>query len=200
MFLLHESLKEDLNVLKDKIIKPLEKEFKEKKIFPTFEHIQLTYETFCQEFLTQPLQLTNYYSNEINNEGVLQFKGTSLPEQQLKAICCIIPLIAGLNEVAFINNHLNDEMVPAVFFACFQNPDLKKITIVNNFLRASSSNTWAVLNDAFPDKIYELNISGSIHVGDHGDNFCRCETKITNLQTLNLSNIAVSLKTTYMVQ
>ena len=108
--------------------------------------------------------------------------------------------MAGLKEVAFINNHLNDDMAPAIFFACFMNPDLKRITIVNNFMRASASNTWAVLSEAFPDKIYELNISGSIHVGDHGDNFCRCDTKVTNLQTLNISNIAVSLKTTYAIQ
>jgi len=67
-------------------------------------------------------------------------------------------------------------------------------------MRSSASNTWAVLSEAFPDKIYELNISGSIHVGDHGDNFTRCDTKLTNLQTLNMSNIAISLKTTYAIQ
>jgi hypothetical protein len=78
MFLLHESLNESFDELKKKIIEPLKVEFQEKKLFPTFEHLQLTYETFCQEFLTQPLIIANYY--DVKN-GVLTFKGTSLPEQ-----------------------------------------------------------------------------------------------------------------------
>ena len=39
MFLLHENLHESFEELKKKVIEPLKVEFKEKKIFPTFEHV-----------------------------------------------------------------------------------------------------------------------------------------------------------------
>ena len=37
-------LNEDINNLEKKVIKPISKEFKEKKLFPTIGHIQFIYE------------------------------------------------------------------------------------------------------------------------------------------------------------
>lgn len=158
------------------VVDPIRREFKDQKYFPTLEHLQLVYEHFCQEFFSQPLVLAEYLKN-----GVLIMKNMEITDQQLKAICCVIPLMAGLKEVRFEYNNIQDELASALFLACFQNPDLTKISIIGNFLKLTSSNTYETLCKTFPNKIQELNMSGSIQNGDNCDSFCRMNPKVSML-------------------
>jgi len=104
------------------VSKKIKAEFKEKKLFPDFEYVQLAYESFCTDFHTTPIQLKDYFKDDqflIYNQ--------QLPDSQVKALCCIIPTIKGLKEFSLNTNKLQDEMGAILVMACFMNPDLKTI-------------------------------------------------------------------------
>lgn len=80
------------------------------------------------------------YFNE--KEGKLHVVNQSMPDNQVKALCCTIPLIEGLKHVSFENNNINDQMAAALLLACHMAPQVTAITIKGNFLRSTFSNTY----------------------------------------------------------
>lgn len=137
VYLLAEHLNEELLEIKPKIHPKIKKEFKEKLLFPTLEHVQLAYEHYCQEFYATPLVLEDYYK-----KGVFTIKNAELADNQIKALCCTIPIVQGLKHLKFQNNKLQDEMAPPLLMAAFMNPDLKILTFHSNYLRGSAGNTY----------------------------------------------------------
>lgn len=55
VFLLNEALDDDMSKIPTHVTPKIKKEFKEKVLFPTLEHVQLAYEHYCQEFYAPPL-------------------------------------------------------------------------------------------------------------------------------------------------
>ena len=46
---------EKIEMVQEVVWKPLIKEFNEKKLFPTLEHVQLAYDQYCLNFNVQPV-------------------------------------------------------------------------------------------------------------------------------------------------
>ena len=109
-------------------------------MFPTVNHIQLAYEFYCQEFFCQPNDIKVYIKKD-----VFVIKNVGLAGNQIKALSCTLPIIAGIRELKFENNGLMDEMVPIILMAAYMNPDIDTISINNNYLRSSAANTYARL-------------------------------------------------------
>ena len=78
-------------------------------------------------------------------KDVLHIKNTGLAANQIKAICCTIPIVAGLKEVKFENNGILDDMMPVILMAIYMHPDISIISFNSNFLRSSAANTYAQL-------------------------------------------------------
>ena len=57
-------------------------------------------------------------------------------------------------------------MIAVILMACYMNPDVNIITIINNHIRLTSAATFSELWDANKDKIHELNLSGAIVIGE----------------------------------
>lgn len=88
---LRKDLDENVDLIQEKIWKPLIKEFMVKLWFPTLDHVQLAYEHYCQFFGAQPIQLADYFK-----KGTLSLRNQMVPINQVKALGCTIPIIAGL--------------------------------------------------------------------------------------------------------
>jgi hypothetical protein len=123
---------------------------------------------------------------------MLHIHNQAMPEQQLKAICCTIPLIGGLTHVSFENNNISDYLGAAIFIACYMAPYVTAVTIKNNFLRGTATNTLYELRKALPNKIEEIRIPNSVHVSEHLDNVTRELHKMGNLHTLDFGGITLS--------
>jgi len=57
---------------------------------------------------------------------------------------------------------MTDEMIAVIVIAAFMNPDIKKISIVGNFIGGTTGNTFLELAQANPFKIHELDLRGSV--------------------------------------
>ena len=57
-------------------------------------------------------------------------------------------------------------MIAVILMACYMNPDVNIITIISNHIRLTSAATFSELWDANKDKIHELNLSGSVVMGE----------------------------------
>ena len=132
----------------------------------------------------------------------MKYENYVLSLDHLKALACIIPLIPNLKGVNFTNNNLSDEMVTLIFMATFQNPCIEQITVSENNIKYSASNTFKELLLACPDKLKSLNLQGSYGIGHHLDAMTTdmgLESELLGnrrpgiaLSELNLSNIALS--------
>ena len=94
--------------------------------------------------------------------------------------------MAGLKNVKFESNNLNDEMVPPILFACYMNPDVTAISFHNNFLRGSAAATYYELSKVYPEKLREFSLQNSIHVNDHAEMWTLDMELQLNLQQVNL--------------
>jgi hypothetical protein len=124
------------------VVAELKAVFEKGKLFPSLKQTQQCYEQYCSEFRTTPVQLADYFDERL---GKLHVVNQSMPDNQVKALCCTIPLIQGLKHVSFENNNINDQMAAAILMACYMAPDCTIITFKGNFLRATFSNTFYVL-------------------------------------------------------
>ena len=113
-------------------------------------------------------------------------KNTGLAGNQIKALCCTIPIINGINEIKFENNGLMDDMVPVILMAAYMHPHIHTISFNNNYLRSTAANTWAKLAQTFPFKIQHVNLVSAMQLGDHADNWTYNIEKIEGLHTMNL--------------
>ena len=86
-------------------------------------------------------------------------------------------------------------MGAAIFIACFMAPYVKCISIKNNFLRGTASNTFYELRRTNPNKIEEVRIPNSMHVSEHLDNVTRELYKMGNMHTLDFGGIPLSIQT-----
>jgi hypothetical protein len=55
-------------------------------------------------------------------EGILEFGNYELSIDQIKSIACVIPLIKGLRQIKFENNHLTDPGCCLIIIAAFMHP------------------------------------------------------------------------------
>jgi hypothetical protein len=140
------------------------REFEEKKLFPTMEHVQQAYIELCKDFAATPVTLTKFI-----RKGIFHFKNQSLPINQMKALLCIIPIIPNINHVKFENNHIQDEFTSLALFSIFMNPEVKHISMVKNFNRGSFAYTLFELMKRFPKRLKTLNFTNSFAVTDHLD-------------------------------
>jgi len=120
--------------------KKLQAEFDQPYLLPTRDHIQLVYEGFCKQFKCNPFTILQYF-----HDGVMSYQNYVLEMEQLKAICCTIPLLKGLKHIKFSNNQLTDEMTAVLLMAAFMNPCLEAITINSNCLQKNSCRTMRLL-------------------------------------------------------
>lgn len=186
--ILKDDLIDDLTRIKTEYGKRIADEFAERKLLPTQEQVQAVYEYYCSTFSATPF--TNLHIFVKKNVFVIRHQ--ALPMAQLKALCCTIPIIAGLKHVILQNNNLGDEFGAAVLFACFMHPQVTQISIIGNFMRASFANTAYTLFHTFPNKIVDLNISGSLNYPDHMDQLTVDMQELKALQKLNISGIALA--------
>jgi hypothetical protein len=117
-----------------------------------------------------------------------------MPDNQLKALCCTIPLIQGLKHLSFEHNNIQDFMCAGILLAVFQSPECAIITFKNNFCGATFSNTFLALQRTNPDHLEELRIPNSMHVGEHLDNPTRDMFKTGNLSALDVGGIPMSIQ------
>lgn len=146
----------------------------------------MAYEFYCQEFFCQPNDIKVYVKKD-----VFVIKNTGLAGNQIKALCCTIPIINGITEIKLENNGLVDEMVPPILLAAYMHPTIHTISFNQNYLRASAANTFAELARVFPLKITEINLVAAMQLGDHADNWTNNLEKIEGLQSLNLQGIPI---------
>jgi len=117
-----------------------------------------------------------------------------MPDNQLKALCCTLPLIQGLQHVHFENNKIEDFMAAALLIACYQSPTVRIVTFKNNFLRATFSNTCYKLREARPAQLYELRLPGSMHVSEHLDYPTKGLSTLGCIAALDFANIPLSIQ------
>jgi len=117
-----------------------------------------------------------------------------MPDNQMKAICCTIPLIQDLTHLKLENNNINDFMAAAIMISCFMSPSLQGLEFRGNFLRSSASNTIFQLMKDQPNVIQEFRVPGSMHVGEYLDFPTKDMYKLGNLHSLDFSNIPISIQ------
>mmetsp|Transcript_25236 Transcript_25236/g.39054 ORF Transcript_25236/g.39054 Transcript_25236/m.39054 type:complete len:231 (-) Transcript_25236:3540-4232(-) len=189
-YLMDPILQDNFELIEEKLTTRIRKEHKERNFFPTFEHLKRVYEHHCVEYNCQPINLEQYYSKH-----TLHFKGIYFPDNQIKAMCSVIPLIWNVRHIKFEKNNLSDEMAAPIMIAAFMNPGVQKLSFINNFLRATAANTFMALAAANPSKIYELDLKFSVQVGDHCDSFTFDLYKQMNLNTICLQGNPLSMAT-----
>ena len=108
----------------EKLHKVLDEEFRDKSLVPTEDHIQLLYEIYCKEFNCNPLPVKKYF-----HQGTLEYRHYTLSLEHVKALVCIIPLLADLKHIILKNNGLTDEMSTLFIIAAFMNPCTTRLTI-----------------------------------------------------------------------
>ena len=79
-----------------------------------------------------------------------------------------------------------------ILFAAFMNPNVHKLTFVNNYLRSSFSATYFELHNRSPKKIHLLNIQNSVAVPDHMDLITYKNQEYLKLKELNFSGCPLS--------
>lgn len=52
-----------------------------------------------------------------------------------------LPLLKGMQHIKFENNSMQDDICAPVVISCFMNPDLRKISIINNSIKGVTANT-----------------------------------------------------------
>ena len=69
------------------------------------------------------------------------------------------------------NNCIGDEMLAAILFAAYMNPDFCELTIINNYIQGITARTFFELNSEYKNKVTYLNISSSCKIGDNVEPF-----------------------------
>jgi hypothetical protein len=71
-------------------------------------------------------------------------------------------MMLDVHEVEFWNNNMTDLVSGMMVFAIYCNPNIRKVTVAYNYLRATFSRTLKRLARDQPEKLHELNVMGSI--------------------------------------